>query len=388
MDLTMDKIVDPWNKDVKITPSPSLIQLFQDWNQTKSSVKKLCSFNRAKQWIALLLKRPVEIPNGHKMRLVDHLAAIDHMATAHQSGISHDDYLRSCLAPIAPIQTEAKFVADRIAKVDTNVKIVIIDVDKTEESAQVPEEIQSSIEGNAVGINSAKAADETKVDTNVKVVIKDAVDNADEPALVHEGAQSPIEGIKSPNEGNAYQPVCGSVWKGVACETTNCPKVHKSRCEDPNCLILDQGLPRYKIIQCNNWHSKPRSKKKKSKKCDIPVSRTSYPRVKKPAPRQVDQWPPLPQRRGPATSKKIYGSSQQAINPVHTVTYHNRAPWPKTRDPFPKHISTTNHLGNESAARSTPSLGGNQTTWEAMIRSDPSQKLNLALELFKMISQM
>ena len=141
-------------------------------------MKKLCSFNRAKQWIALLLKRPVEIPNGHKMRLVDHLAAIDHMATAHQSGISHDDYLRSCLAPIAPIQTEAKFVADRIAKVDTNVKIVIIDVDKTEESAQVPEEIQSSIEGNAVVINSAKAADETKVDTNVKVVIKDAVDNA------------------------------------------------------------------------------------------------------------------------------------------------------------------------------------------------------------------
>ena len=193
----MEKSVYAWNMDVKITPSASLIQLFLDWNQTKSSVKKLCSFNRAKQWIALLLKRPVEIPNGHKMRLVDHLAAIDHMATAHQSGISHDDYLRSCLAPIAPIQTEAKFVADSIAKVDTNVKIVINDVDKTEESAQVPEEIQSPIEGNAVGVNSAKAADEPKVDTNVKVVIKDVVDDIDEPALVHEGAQSPIEGIKS-----------------------------------------------------------------------------------------------------------------------------------------------------------------------------------------------
>ena len=99
MDPTMEKNVDPWNMEVKINPSASLIQQFQDWDHTKSNVKKLSSFNRAKQWIALLLNRPVVIPNGHKMRLVDHLAAIDNMAKAHRSGISHDDYLRSCLAP-------------------------------------------------------------------------------------------------------------------------------------------------------------------------------------------------------------------------------------------------------------------------------------------------
>jgi hypothetical protein len=349
MDLTMDKNVDPWNKDVKITPSPSLIQLFQDWNQTKSTVKKLCSFNRAKQWIALLLKRPVEIPNGHKMRLVDHLAAIDHMALAHQSGISHDDYLRSCLAPIAPIQTEAEIVADNVAKVDTNVKVVITDdVEKTEESIQVPE-----------------------------------------------GTQSPSDG----NEGNVYQPVCGSMWKGVACETTNCPKTHLSRCKDlQNCLVLDQGLPRYKILQCQNWHAEPRSKKKKKPKKEvIPNPRTSHPRVKKPVPRHVnmhvDEWPPLPTRSGPSrsgppTSKRTRDSSPQVTAPVHSVTYNNRTPpWSKPVDPFPKPFSTY-HSGNESAAWSTPSLGGSQTTWEAMIRSDPSQKFNLAMELVKMISQL
>ena len=134
MDLTMGKSVDPWNMEVKITPSATLIQQFQDWDLTKSSVKKLCSFNRAKQWIALLLNRPIVTPNGHKMRLVDHLAAIDHMARAHRSGISHDDYLRSCLAPTL-----------ENAKVDTN--------------------------------NSAKVADEPKIDTNVKIVISDVVGN-------------------------------------------------------------------------------------------------------------------------------------------------------------------------------------------------------------------
>ena len=178
MDLTMDKNVDPWNMDIKITPSANLIQLFHDWNQTKSSVKKLCAYNRAKQWVSLLLNRPEETPNSHKMRLTDHLAAIDHMAVAHRSGISHDDYLRSCLAPIAPIQTE-----DNIAKVDTNVEVVINDaVVNTEESDQVPE-----------------------------------------------GTQSQNEGVKSPSDvikDNAYQPICASIWKGVACEKTNCPRAH------------------------------------------------------------------------------------------------------------------------------------------------------------------
>ena len=364
----MEKSVDPWNTEVKITPSASLIQQFQDWDLTKSSVKKLCSFNRAKQWIALLLNRPVVTPNGHKMRLVDHLAAIDHMARAHRSGISHDDYLRSCLAPTLVN-----------AKVDTNNSAKVADESKTDTNVM-------GVINDAVGNNSAKVADELKVDT--KVVIIDVVDKTEESTLVHEVIQSPNEGIKSPNEGNAHQPICGSIWKGVACETTNCPKAHPSQCEDPNCLILDQGLPRYKILQCKNWHSKPRLKNKKSKKRDIPDSRTSYPRVKKPAPGHVDQWPPLPPRRGPATSKRTRGSSPQATAPVHTVTYHNRIPpWSKPGDPFPNLIST-NHQGNDSAAWSTPSLGGSQTTWGAMIRSDPSQKFNLAMELVRMISQL
>ena len=306
----MEKSVDPWNMEVKITPSASLIQHFQDWDQTKSGVKKLCAYNRAKQWVSLLLNRPEETPNSHKMRLTDHLAAIDHMAVAHRSGISHDDYLRSCLAPIAPIQTE-----DNIAKVDTNVEVVINDaVVNTEESDQVPE-----------------------------------------------GTQSQNEGVKSPSDvkkDNAYQPICASIWKGVACEKTNCPRAHPSRCKDPNCLVLDQGLPRYKVLQCNNWHAEPRSKKKKAKKS-----------VKKPTPRHVDrhvdEWPPLPTRSGPSTSKWTRGSSPQA---------GKIAPWSIPGAPFPTPISS-NYPGNETAAWTSPSLGGSQTTWKTMIQSEPEIKL-------------
>ena len=50
MDLTMENSDDPWNMEVKITLSASLIQHFQDWDQTKSSVKKLCSFNRCENY--------------------------------------------------------------------------------------------------------------------------------------------------------------------------------------------------------------------------------------------------------------------------------------------------------------------------------------------------
>ena len=49
-------IMDPWSINGVITPSEDLINLFQGWNKTKSSEKRLVSYNRAKQWICRLLK--------------------------------------------------------------------------------------------------------------------------------------------------------------------------------------------------------------------------------------------------------------------------------------------------------------------------------------------
>ena len=55
-------IMDPWSINGLITPIEDLINLFQEWNKTKSSEKRLISYNRAKQWVCCLLKKPVSIP--------------------------------------------------------------------------------------------------------------------------------------------------------------------------------------------------------------------------------------------------------------------------------------------------------------------------------------
>ena len=123
-------------------------------------------------------------------------------------------------------------------------------------------------------------------------------------------------------------------------------------------------------------------RRRKSQRRGLVLSPNPHPRVKKPVPRHfnmhVNEWPPLPTRSGPSTAKRTRDSNPQVSAPWT---------WSKPVDPFPNSFST-NQPGNGPAAWSTPSLGGNQTTWEAMIRSDPSQKLNLAMELVKMISQL
>ena len=71
-----------------ITPSEELIDQFQEWNKTKTGEKRLVSYNRAKQWICRLLKKEVSIPQGHRMRQEDFQNALDHMITAHASGMT------------------------------------------------------------------------------------------------------------------------------------------------------------------------------------------------------------------------------------------------------------------------------------------------------------
>lgn len=72
------------------------------WNKTKSSEKRLISYNRTKAWICRLLKKEVSIPTGHRMRQEDYQNALDHMIDAHASGITQVAYLRSCIAPKRP----------------------------------------------------------------------------------------------------------------------------------------------------------------------------------------------------------------------------------------------------------------------------------------------
>ena len=55
--------------------------------------------------------------------------------------------------------------------------------------------------------------------------------------------------------------ICKSIWLNETCQTANCDRAHPPRCNDPDCLIIDQGLPRWKTLQCRSWHGRPKVKK-------------------------------------------------------------------------------------------------------------------------------
>ena len=52
---------------------------------------------------------------------------------------------------------------------------------------------------------------------------------------------------------------------------TDCPRAHPRKCSDPNCLVLDQGLPCWKTLQCRSWHAKPKTMKKWSHSPPFPT---------------------------------------------------------------------------------------------------------------------
>ena len=73
--------INPWTVDV-ITPSNNLINKFSNWDKSKSSTSKLRSYNRARKWISKLLKRPLTIPDSHKLRNIDLTNALEDMIEA------------------------------------------------------------------------------------------------------------------------------------------------------------------------------------------------------------------------------------------------------------------------------------------------------------------
>ena len=51
-----------------------------------------------------------------------------------------------------------------------------------------------------------------------------------------------------------------SIWLNETCQTTNCNRAHPPCCTNPDRLIIDQGLPKWKNLQCRSWHGHPKVK--------------------------------------------------------------------------------------------------------------------------------
>ena len=214
--------MDPWSINGLITPSEDLINLFQEWNKTKSTEKRLISYKRAKQWICRLLKKPVSIPQGHKMRQEDFQNALDHMINAHASGVTQIDYLQSCIDPKRSDNNEVKATSDT-GELNEDEHI-------ENDTKSVAEESKSE----AIVINTNAAA--TSVTEN--------------------GSSVPVS-VASAKIGK----ICKHTWRGTKCQISDCQKIHIDPCQDRECRALDDGLPLYKSRNCPLWHVKSKVKK-------------------------------------------------------------------------------------------------------------------------------
>ena len=92
-----DGKINPWNIQI-VTPSPALIAKFEEFDKTKSTARKLRSFNRAKKWLSNLLKIPFEVNDAHKLRNIDSMMALEHMidSLAMPGGVTYEEYLVQC----------------------------------------------------------------------------------------------------------------------------------------------------------------------------------------------------------------------------------------------------------------------------------------------------
>ena len=168
-------------------------------------------------------------------------------------------------------------------------------------------------------------------------------------------------------------PICKSIWLGTACQVKNCPKAHPPRCKNPDCLIRDEGLPRWKVLQCRSWHGQPKSIRK-----DFKYSSRISPQTLKST--KMQNWPrpgnkPISFYQKPTVPIWLSSSptnvQNQGFNP----------------NPYPRQInygtkSTNNFLGNNSATWSTPLPRCSNSTWG---NNQIGEKMSLAMELIQLI---
>ena len=186
--------------------------------------------------------------------------------------------------------------------------------------------------------------------------------------------ESVHEGKKLNSPGVGLNPICKSIWLGVSCQVTDCPRAHPPRCTNADCLVLDQGLPRWKTIQCRNWHANPKPKKKyRSSKRSFQAKQNT-----KTFSGMNDRtnWPPLPTSLG----SSVNWPNKQAAIPVWQNQICQNQWFKSEQSTFSKVVQNEKILGNDLAAWSTalPMVGsqiwGNQI-W--------SRNLNLAYWKFR-----
>ena len=203
----VDLKVNPWTIEI-VTPSDSLIAEFEIWDKTKSTALRLCSFNRARMGLINLLKRPFKIPEAHKLRHVDTVMALEHMvnAMAMPGGVSYEDYLRSCLAPlpVLKVQEDEKITTEthEDSKFDSlEVQKISGDVSRGTLAIVIEEEtFQDAFQDKSNNSEASKAA------TDTGLLSKNPVVNSKSPE-----AKSKDPQVSASDSSVKINPICKSI---------------------------------------------------------------------------------------------------------------------------------------------------------------------------------
>ena len=404
--------MDPWSVKV-VTPSESLIAHFDKWDMTKSNASKLRSFNRARKWISNLLKRQFKVPEAHKLRHIDTMNALQHMidSTAMPGGMSYEDYLRSCLAPeknqinsVHEDKNPFKFeVCDNNFNCSNDLKnhIESVHEDKNPFKCDVcvtSFSCSNDLKNHIDSIHEDKspfkcdACDSVFTDSEDLKNHIDSVHEKKKEEDVHEndhfedalndhpntGTSNESKPVSTLNHSNnlpttpeetreRLNPICKSIWLGTEFKITECPRAHPPQCANPDCRILDQGLPRWKILQCRSWHGQPKSKVKPKKNSKYGFSKSK---------KLNSQWPPLPSSGVPVWQNHNKNSN------------FDKNPWFQSHPTQSSQMSNrTNQTfsGNEAATWSTPlSRAGNSNPILGDLQR--IQKRHLAMEVLRLMS--
>ena len=163
-------------------------------------------------------------------------------------------------------------------------------------------------------------------------------------------------------------PICKSRWNGTVCEIVDCPKAQPPLCENPNCLVRDQGLPRWKVTQCRKWHSRPKSKEYTKSKFMKPGQ---WPKSRGP---QI-AWP---NKSYPKPSIPVWQNQRKYCPPPQDLWFKSSP----VQTLFPSE-QNEGFMGNEEAAWSTPQPRNSGPMWGNI---QMNKKMKLAMELVQLMS--
>ena len=387
---TMDKNVSPWSVEV-VTPSDLLISKFEEYDKTKSTAPRLRSFNRAKKWISNLLKRQFKVPEAHRLRHIDINLALQHMieATAMPGGVPYEDYLRSCLAPVVVQQKEkANSTEPEVQEMTKINEVVTVSSDIIEVVSRMGTNDANEDEFFQDAVNDESNAATSAPTENIPNIIKSSeiiqsTSSVDTSAPENTNVSNINVVVSNSNVSNTsgiLKPICKSVWLGADCQIQDCPRAHPPRCKNQECFVLDQGLARWKTLQCRNWHGKPKTKPNLGRK----KQGSSQARFK-----AKSEWPPLPPKVPAWIGQNSTQNQWFNSGSVHSTLKnqnHVKNQWFNSGSVHSQQNShqSRNFLGNESAPWLTPMLRDGSSTWG----NETLDKLCRAMELIRLMSNM